>query len=164
MNYSMLRMRSSVSSKCNNELKWSIGCFLDVCSSCSSWREFEVFVHTYCTHSSTQKDTHHSQHHEAGSVICCVLHKKIVQYVPQSAGFLCPPNPLGNSSYCFRFRGRADWESLHCLMAWICDVPWHCQCDLPLTNVKTQPQILNVVPYSVGWFPIFSENCLVQFS
>jgi hypothetical protein len=55
-------------------------------------------------------------------------------------------------------------ESLHCLMAWICDVPWHCQCDLPLTNVKTQPQILNVVPYSVGWFPIFSENCLVQFS
>jgi hypothetical protein len=36
------------------------------------------------------------------------FHKKIVQYVPQSAGFLCPPNPLGNSSYCFRFRGRPD--------------------------------------------------------
>jgi hypothetical protein len=78
------------------------------------------------------------------------FHKKIVQYVLQSAGFLCPPNPLGNSSYCFRFRGRADWESLHCLMAWIWDVPWHCQCDLPLTNVKTKPQILNAVPYSVG--------------
>lgn len=145
-------MRSSVSSKCNNELKWSIGCFLDVCSSCSSWREFEVFVHTYCTHSSTQKDTHHSQHHEAGSVICCVLHKKIVQYVPQSAGFLCPPNPLGNSSYCFRFRGRADWEpplfdgmDMRCTMALSMWLAPH-QCKNPTSNFECGTLQCWVVP------------------
>lgn len=61
--------------------------------------------------------------------------------------------------FCFRFRGRADWESFHCLMAWIWDVvPWHCQCHLPLTNVKTKPPILNVVTYSCWVVPNFSQE------
>lgn len=95
----------------------------------------------------------------------CTSIRRFVQYVPQSAGFLCPPNPLGNSSYCFRFRGRADWESLHCLMAWIWDVPWHCQMWLAPHQCKNQTSNFECGTFLQCWVvPNFSKTCMVQFS